>query len=209
MKCKELNFNYPDYVAEKVDELTKTMIEAHLSECESCRKEIESLKTVKSYLDTYQITEPEEKYFVNFIPRLNSKIDKEANIFSIPEWLTKVLFPALSLLTFFILIFNNVQINDKFFQNNAEESIAQIDTIIVNTKDALNIEPIESKIKYSTDYSKVHKKVSELLAQEILQSNNDEYLYPSESVETVVENLSDDQLDKVIEHLKTKPIYNK
>lgn len=209
MKCKELKYNYPDYISGKIDTETKKLIDKHIIICGSCKREIDSLKTVKTYLDTYKIQDPGEKYFINFLPRLNSELDKNSDNIKIPNWLTKIFLPALSLTIFLILVLTTVDIKDKSYLINKNNPIAQIDTVMDIGNDVLNIEPIESKIKYSVDYSQITEQVNDLLAQEILQAKNVESLYPSESFRTVVNNLSQDQLDAVVQQLKSTSLDNK
>lgn len=46
MKCKQISKAISDYLIEDVDDRTRSAIEAHLSECADCRREVESLKGI-------------------------------------------------------------------------------------------------------------------------------------------------------------------
>jgi hypothetical protein len=209
MKCKDFRYDFVDYVKGMISSDKKKEIDNHLQVCENCRKEIEEIKNVSSALDSFKITEPDESFFINFVPNLNEKI---ANRKTKSNY-KKALNFALSFSTVFsviILMFILMQVGH---QNITTEQPV-VSEVQVETPKIEEIEPtVTSYENYVQDNlvikiknkEKIEKKATEELASAVLAAQSD-IIFSRDNIASFVDNLSDEEVDNVIEKLKTKDI---
>jgi hypothetical protein len=58
MNCREVNEHLPDFLMESLDNITRSQIEAHLSDCPTCNSEMQSLSAVWGKLAAMPEVEP-------------------------------------------------------------------------------------------------------------------------------------------------------
>jgi hypothetical protein len=207
MKCNEIKYDLPDYLNNNINDGLKESIAIHLRNCELCQKELDALKAVKNELDGVKEVQPDEKYFINFIPRLNEKIRTSNNPYKIPFWVTKFVLPfsSLTIIIAFFIIFPKT--DNKIILSTVENrTISRIDTFEVNhdVVSALVIPGEQPWIK-EDQLKEIHQRATEKL-NETLIAGNDENLYNSENVTILIENLSDQEFSRVYNNISSKSI---
>jgi predicted anti-sigma-YlaC factor YlaD len=76
MKCNEVHPLLNDYLEGSLSSDDKTGLEQHLSECESCRHDLNEMKITYDLLALDHVPEMEERFRINFLPEVRSRIEK-------------------------------------------------------------------------------------------------------------------------------------
>lgn len=215
MKCKELKYDYLDYLKGKVSEELKSRIEKHLEECVKCKEEIDKMRVLSRELDNYKVELPDNTYFINFIPKLNERLD----VNKIKNKSKKALNYALSfstLLSIVLVLFflsqigykelpysisNNKNIVEKTNNNVETPTIEEIEPSVINYEHYETGSLIQ-KIK---NKELIERKATQLLASAVIDEHGDEF-FSRENLSSFIEDLSDEEVDNVINNLKTKDI---
>ncbi len=77
MNCKEVHFLLNDYFEGSLPNEDKRRMEQHLKECESCRLDLKEIEQIHSILKQDSVTQPEESFWINFLPEVRSRIEKK------------------------------------------------------------------------------------------------------------------------------------
>ena len=215
MKCKELKYDYLDYLKGKVSEELKSQIEKHLEECVKCKEEIDKMRVLSRELDNYKVELPDNTYFINFIPKLNERLD----VNKIKNKSKKALNYALSFSTFLSIVLvlfflsqigykelpysisNNKNIVEKSNNNVETPTIEEIEPSVINYEHYETGSLIQ-KIK---NKELIERKATHLLASAVIDEHGDEF-FSREHLSSFIEDLSDEEVDNVINNLKTKDI---
>jgi len=212
MKCKDLQYDYVDYIKGMLSEEEKSRIDEHLSNCPRCRVEIEKMKNVSVVLDNYKVTEPGENFFINFIPALNLKIStrKENRIFKKAANFALSFSTVLSVIILMVIL---VKTGNHNFTSDTTATVSALNTgsetprieeiepSIINYENYVH-ENLVSKIANET---KIEQKATESLAAAAINAQNS-MLFSSDNLAAYVDDMSDEEVDEVIEKLKTKNI---
>lgn len=219
MKCKDLKYDYVDYLKGKVDEQLKSQIERHLKECEKCKEEIEKMRVLSHELDNYKIELPDNTYFINFIPKLNERL----NVYKNHNKSKKVLNYALSFSTFLSIVLvlffvlqigykelpYNVSINKNLVEKSSNNSTNNIETPTIEEIDPsiMNYEHYEtnSLIQKIKNKELIERKATQLLASAVIEEHGDEF-FSRDNLFSFIDELSDEEVDNMINNLKTKDI---
>jgi hypothetical protein len=209
MKCKDFRYDFIDYVKGMVSADKKDVIDNHLQVCGNCRKEIEEIKNVSTALDNFKISEPSESFFINFVPNLNEKIATR----KVKSNYKKAINYALSFSTVFsviILVFMLMQVGQQNITTDQpvvseaqveSPKIEEIEPSVISYENYVQ-DNLVSKIQ---NKEKIEKKATEELASAVLTAQSD-IIFSRDNIASFVENLSDEEVDNVIEKLKTKDI---
>ena len=77
MKCGDIKKLFPDYLMMEADEETKKRVEDHISDCSSCREELESSSEMWMKLEVLPTEFPGENLKKNFYEMLDAEIERE------------------------------------------------------------------------------------------------------------------------------------
>jgi hypothetical protein len=80
MKCKKVQKLLSDYLDGKVKEREKELIEAHLSGCPDCRKELESYKKTEELIKLKVKEEPASEFWERCWSEFKAKLEKENRV---------------------------------------------------------------------------------------------------------------------------------
>jgi aspartate dehydrogenase len=80
MKCKKVQKLLSDYLDGEVKEREKELLEAHLSECPHCRKELESYKKTEELIKLKVKEEPAPEFWEGCWPEFKAKLEKENRV---------------------------------------------------------------------------------------------------------------------------------
>ncbi|CUS84097.1 hypothetical protein JGI3_00878 [Candidatus Kryptobacter tengchongensis] len=152
MKCNEVKNNLVDYATGKLE---SEEIAKHLEVCESCRIELEQIKEVVSILSEYEVEEPTEFYWSNFLSRVKRKIvEREKNVKLLA---LKPVFVAPSIAVIIIGFLLGIGLSDLFVSRD-EIYFSQVPNfemtgVLIKPSDFddLNSETIEQAIFYLYD----------------------------------------------------------
>jgi hypothetical protein len=209
MKCKDIRYDYIDYVKGMLSDDKMSMIDDHLTNCESCRKEIEEIKNFSRTLDNYQVSTPNDSFFINFIPRLNERIDGRTKTSYSKKVVNFVLsFSTLSSVIILVIILMQVGHQDITTDTGIANNVSiENPKIKENEPRTINYENYvrESLISDTKSKQKIEQKATETFASAALNEHGDVFL-SRENIASLVNDLSDEEVDQVIEKLKTKDI---
>jgi len=211
MRCKDLRFDLIDYVKGKLSPGQAAQIDNHLQECAGCRDELEDIKKFSVTLDNYKVDEPDENFFINFVPALNEKLSARKP----KSFFTKTRSYALSFSTGISVIVLTVLLSRVAHQPVITETVPVKETVVqVETPKIEELEP--SVINYEHYVSEnllskienketIEKKATKEIAAAVIEDQSD-LLFSKENIASYIDNLSDEEVDKVIEKLKSKDI---
>jgi hypothetical protein len=206
MRCKDIKYNLPDYLNNQLESELAKNISEHLLICDSCKGEMESLKYITAEIKKFKVDEPDEKYFINLLPRINTRLASSSKSNTLPFWVTKFALPfsTLSLIIIMIFTFDISEQRKNHFDDR--QTIARNDSTEIS-HDIISIIPIPSEqiLLKEEQINLIQQKATETL-KETLFANNDENLYSTENVTVLVENLSEEQFSKVVDKIQSKPI---
>jgi hypothetical protein len=203
VKCKDLKYNFPDYLRNKIDDELKNIIDEHLISCESCKNEMEHLKSTIEIIDEYKIPEPDEKYFINFLPHLNERMGKEQNTVNIPGWLTKFALPF-STLALAALIITFVSRPD-YSRSAISKSIpVRVDDVDIEELALIESPSPEIALKSRTEINTEVQEAIDKKMKEALFASNDELFAQNVDMESVINGLSEEEVTQVLDRLKEK-----
>ena len=79
VRCWKIKKKILDYIDENVNETDFLVIQKHLSECDSCKREFESYSKLFGLIDNIRkVDYPPESVWKNFLSDLHTRIEKEA-----------------------------------------------------------------------------------------------------------------------------------
>ena len=78
MKCRHIRKMVADYVNEVLDPDDMHLVEEHIAKCESCRRELDTLRKVLRLIDDVKVEYPSASVWQSFIPDLHRRIETEA-----------------------------------------------------------------------------------------------------------------------------------
>lgn len=104
MVCKEVKFQLPDFITNRLSEEVSRQISEHLQRCLICKAEFASIDTTFKKFDSENISNPSSTYWVNLLPRIHNRIEKSAKP-KYREWIVRTSIPAIAVVvTFFLVI---------------------------------------------------------------------------------------------------------
>jgi anti-sigma factor RsiW len=77
MKCKDFDELLVQYLEDSLNPEERERVKQHLSECEVCRIRLQEMESTLHLLAEEQLPQPEEDFWINFLPQVRSRIDAE------------------------------------------------------------------------------------------------------------------------------------
>ncbi len=86
MHTEHVEYLLPDYASGMLEASLLPWVESHLSECPSCRSELEQLRTSMASLAAHEPKPPHDKYFSTVLPRVRARLEdrRSASLFAHP-----------------------------------------------------------------------------------------------------------------------------
>ncbi len=78
MKCKRAQKMLTDYVNKILGSEDSRLVQEHVVECDSCRRELDVLEKILGLIDDVKVEYPPASIWENFLPDLHRRIEKEA-----------------------------------------------------------------------------------------------------------------------------------
>lgn len=123
MKCREVDFLLGEYYENSLDLNERKMVEKHLGECENCRLRLKEMEQTYQLLEKESIPQPEESFWVNFLPEIRARIEKKQKPKEklVPK--SRLAFSILSVLTVAIIAFHLFSVDrENIAQRRLEQS---------------------------------------------------------------------------------------
>ncbi len=76
MRCKNIRVKLVDYYENFLPHEERNLVQSHLEICPNCQKELQKIRSTFELLKTESVYEPDEAYWVNFVPGVRAKIEK-------------------------------------------------------------------------------------------------------------------------------------
>ena len=76
MRCKNIQVKLVDYYENSLSPEEKKLVQSHLEICSNCQEELQKIKSAFELLINESTYEPDEAYWVNFVPGVRIKIEK-------------------------------------------------------------------------------------------------------------------------------------
>ena len=76
MRCKNIQIKLVDYYENSLPSEEKNLVQGHLEVCPICQKEFQKISSTFELLKNESSYEPDEAYWINFIPGVRSKIEE-------------------------------------------------------------------------------------------------------------------------------------
>ena len=76
MRCKNIQAKLVDYYENALSLKERNLVQSHLEICSDCQKELQKIRSTFELLNNESSYEPDEAYWVNFVPGLRIKIEK-------------------------------------------------------------------------------------------------------------------------------------
>ncbi len=140
MKCKEIHFLLNDYFEGSLPDEDITGVRQHLSECESCRLKLKEIELIHNVLTQDSIPQPEENFWVNFLPELRSRIEEKRKPRKILVPQTRLALGFLSILLVAIISFQLFRTDQRKLaemKSNQNVEIAVADPNLSSSADQL------------------------------------------------------------------------
>jgi len=195
MKCKEAHPLLNDYLEGSLSSDDKARVEQHLSGCDICRNDLKEIKLILDILAQDRALEMEERFWINFLPEVRSRIEKRSspNKTLVPK--TRLVLGFLSILLVAVIsfqLFSTDQRNLAQLKSNQSVETVVTDPNLSTASEQL-AEVLSAPAKQSTA-------IGVILSQEEKQNLDstgtlltDDYLSQSD-LNTVLNELSSDEL---------------
>jgi len=76
MRCKNIQVKLVDYYENSLPPEERKLVQSHLEICPDCQKELQKIRSTFELLENESAYEPDEAYWINFIPGVRLKIEK-------------------------------------------------------------------------------------------------------------------------------------
>jgi hypothetical protein len=193
MKCKELRYQLPDFISNKLSDQEKTEIEKHLATCISCRQELETLSGLFSDLKTVKIEPPSQLYWTSLLPRIHDKIEKPTSSI-LPEWATRFALPVAAAI---LLIISTIT----FTPWKSERELTDFQTMLQQ------LEPEElQSVAEKQNYSGILESPISLIAQNTSLTVDDDVLKQILITDTLNTLPSDIDFQEIVEAFSNQQI---
>jgi len=84
MRCKNIQIKLVDYHENSLSPEERNLIQSHLEVCSSCQKELQKIISAFKILSKESSYEPDEAYWINFVPGVRSKSEKSRSSTLVP-----------------------------------------------------------------------------------------------------------------------------
>jgi predicted anti-sigma-YlaC factor YlaD len=202
MKCKEAHPLLNDYLEGSLSSDDKARVEQHLSECESCRHDLREIKITFDLLALDCVPEPEERFWINFLPEVRSRIEERRKPIKTLVPKTRLVLGFLSILLVAIIslqLFHTDQRNLAQMKSNQNTETVVTDPNLFTAADQL-AEVLSAPAMPSTAIGVIlsPEEIQNLDSTGILLT--DDYLNQSD-LNTMLSELSSDELKQLEESM--------
>lgn len=203
MMCKEIQFQLPDFVVEKLSEQERLIVVEHLRICKTCEAEAAELWLIVQEIGESNAWTPSEAYFDGLLPRIHERIDRKSS-WAIPEWATKFVLPfgaavimVIALLRVSSTVENQPQDLQTILQQLQPEEIQQV-------ADQQTLSEVSEPSTNDNDATTVSLDNDKEIVKELIKDDQVSSLYSEADVQSATENLNDQEIDRLVSYLQTK-----
>lgn len=84
MRCKNIRVKLVDYYENSLPHEERNLVQSHLEICPNCQKELQKIVSTFEILKNESSSEPDEAYWINFVPGVRSRIEKDRGTTFVP-----------------------------------------------------------------------------------------------------------------------------
>lgn len=84
MRCNNIQIKLVDYYENSLPSEEKNLVQGHLEICSNCKQELQKIRSTFELLNNESSYEPDEAYWLNFVPGVRAKIEKGQGITLVP-----------------------------------------------------------------------------------------------------------------------------
>lgn len=207
MKCMDFEELLIRYLEDSLDPEEKDKVEQHLGECEACRITLQKMESTLHLLAREQVPQPEEGFWISFLPQVRSKIDAEEKpsftLFPKPRLVSGLVsVMVIVLLGLFLFNVSQKRVGDPLTESSTESilSEAEYSSTTEQLAEVLSSEEVES---LEVEVFLLGSEEEELaLTESILE---DDYL-SEQSLNSILGELSVQELKQIEESVKALQI---
>jgi anti-sigma factor RsiW len=205
--CNSILLDLPDFIQGKMGDSDRRSVQDHIERCPSCRKEAQNLREVFASISSERTPwAPPEAYWNTIIPRIHERLEKRNQSRLIPKWIYRVVLPLAAVLIAVVVIYRS----GYFGPVNPEEELRIAVKQMTNEEQADFVRDYTTALSESLDEYPVSDTLLVQYRSEIteaVKSGSFEYsLTPFEyqlAPETLLESLSSEEVEKVLEKMQT------
>lgn len=125
MSCKNIRYQLPDFIIEKLSPADEATIREHIKYCESCQSEVASLREAINIIQKENIWSPNNNYWVSLLPRIHKRIEERSNG-TLPNRLIKYAVPMMAAIAIIIGIVGYLPSYVQRIQLDAQTELTQL-----------------------------------------------------------------------------------
>lgn len=197
MNCPHVRTELPDVLRGKASPEVSAEVRAHLARCPACSREAEELLQVFGLLEAQKVTEPAPAYWGSVVPRLQSRIEGRAGRRELP-WIPRLLLPASAAILLLIFAVRGLA-------PDAAEPAGSLGDILAQLP-AGELDRLQEQTEWSiTDAAAAGEAPSdEEILKEMIPAEERPVLYSHFDIETLVEELSDEESTQLVALLEQR-----
>jgi hypothetical protein len=209
--CRTIRNLLPDFLSNRVDVEEQKAVQEHIGRCVSCRQEALELEETFQALGSSETSIPSAAYWTNFLPRLHERLSEVGRTKqeSVP-WVTKFLVPAAGLMVAVFLIARiEIVPGSKGSLSEVRQLVEQMDTTEFQRLAEASSDPLFPESSTRLEVSLFRDEEARRAINSLIATSGDEVIQLRdmnlhESVETGLEDLTDEEMDAVVQRLESR-----
>ncbi|MFH1825007.1 MAG: zf-HC2 domain-containing protein [Candidatus Firestonebacteria bacterium] len=172
IKCADVKNNILDYINNEIDKVEREDISEHLKGCKDCRTKLLEYEEILKLSKSIKLKKPDEKFWINFLPNVRSRLEKKKNILNI----FKPVIAFSCALIFLLIIFypkitHKININYNYDENKIIERITTSENGLWTMLDEIYLKTGRIEEGLNTLSKEQREKILEELTLDYLQEN--------------------------------------
>lgn len=188
MKCRHARKMLADYVNGVLGSEDIHLIQEHVAECDSCRRELDALRKVLRLTDDVKVEYPPESVWERFFPDLHRRIESEAvhafrkqqrqHLYLLPGWAASITVVVMILFAFVVLKYypdNSVQVQRA---GNIETMESSSSPVVEDSSEPTLVIGIISRVLITEEEAAELRKLKDFIQSEMVMPsyyNYDDY----------------------------------
>lgn len=125
MNCDKIKYQLPDFVRGKLSNQDQVTVIEHIKNCESCRWEVDSLRTVFRAVRQDNAWSPADNYWLSLLPRIHKRMEERSKL-TLSNRLVKYAVPVMAAVAIVIATLEYLPTYFQRTQIDAQLELAQL-----------------------------------------------------------------------------------
>ena len=197
-RCIDIQYNLPDYVRGNVTPGVTADVSAHLATCKPCTSEVAELRDMMVTMEQSKVAPPSPPYWGSILPRLHERLEGKDRQ-RIPDWVMRILVPASAALLLVVILLKGYDELEMSASSYFTSMMAQLpDSDLTRLADAQTLSIVTDATLSTSQESMSDKE----LLKSIITSDERDQLYAQLDPVTVLNTLSDEEADALVNILE-------